>query len=210
MKKLLFALIVVIAISGCDKDNDPSKEPVVVNGAGDITSKMNDFRALLGATLNTTTGQTSGRREINWDAVPDMFATQKIPSDFFNPTGPGATVSLQRGFVYDVPTDARISSNNFADLDASNANEFSAFSGNKTFSAVSSNMWDVMFEVAGETTAAKVHGFGAVFSDVDDASSTTMEFFNGTTSLGVYKVPVHTTGTIPSWVFIFRTRLLTG
>jgi hypothetical protein len=195
MKYTLLILFVVMAAVGCQKEHDekPAPEVVIISASGDINPKLNEFRALLGDVLNTTPGQTSGRREINWDAVPDMYATQKLPSDFFNPVAPGSPVALQRGFRYSVDVDARISSNGFADLDASNGTEFSSFSGTKTFSAVSSNLWNVDFEVAGQPVAASVKGFGAVFSDVDNGSSTTMEFFAGEKSLGVFNVPAKTT-----------------
>jgi hypothetical protein len=197
MKKIIVVLLVAAAI-GCKKENNKNPAPVaiVISASGDITAKVNEFRSLLGDVLNTTPGQTSGRREINWDAVPDQFATQKIPSDFFNPVAPGSPAGLQRGFHYEGAVDARISSNSFADLDASNAAEFSAFSGAKTFSAVSTNLWNVDFEVPGQSVAASVKGFGAVFADVDLSSSTTIEYFSGTRSLGIYNVPVRTAGAL--------------
>ena len=62
----------------------------------------------------------------------------------------------------------------------------------KHFSAVSSNLWNVEFEVAGARVAASVNGFGAVFSDVDDPTSTSIEYFAGNRSLGIYFVtPFH-------------------
>jgi hypothetical protein len=194
MKRFLLILSVVIGVAGCEKDDDDKPEAVIVSASGNINSKVDEFRALLGNTLNTTPGQTSGRRELNWDAVPDQFAGQKLPTDFFNPTAPGSSPSLQRGFRYSDETDGRISSNNFADFELSNGTEFSAFSGTKTFSAVNNVLWDVFFEVPGESTSASVRGFGAVFSDVDNAGSTTIEFLSGTRSLGVFDVPVKTTG----------------
>lgn len=195
MKKIIFISLVVVAMAGCEKEKSTAPEAVVVSASGDITAKLNEFRSLLGDVLNTTPDQTSGRREINWDGVPDIFATQKLPSDFFNPVAPGSDESLQRGFRYSSDGDARVSSNGFADFEASNGTEFSAFSGVKTFSAVSSNLWNVDFEVAGKSIAASVKGFGAVFSDVDNEGSATMEFFSGEQSLGIYKVPAKTVGT---------------
>jgi hypothetical protein len=194
MKRFLLIMSVVIALTGCEKDDDDKPEAIIVTASGNINSKVDEFRTLLGATLNTTPGQTSGRREIDWDAVPDQFATQKLPTNFFNPTAPGSPANLQRGFRYSDETDARISSNNFADFEATNGTEFAAFSGAKTFSAVNNVLWDVFFEVPGQSSAASVKGFGAVFSDVDNAGSTSIEFFSGTRSLGVYNVPVKTTG----------------
>jgi len=50
---------------------------------------------------------------------------------------------------------------------------------------------DVGFFVAGSTTPATVRGFGAVFTDVDLANTTTIQFFDaaGTSLLGPFIVP---------------------
>ncbi|HEX6190995.1 MAG TPA: hypothetical protein VFZ42_01470 [Chitinophagaceae bacterium] len=190
MKQLILMALAAFIFASCDKESDTPR-PVIISGTGNITAKVNEFRALLGSTLNTTKGHTEGRREINWDGVPDMFATQKLPFDFFNPVADGSPENLQRGFLYSTDTDARISSSAFTNLEPANGTEFFSFSGSKTFSAVSSNLWNVEFEVAGARVAASVNGFGAVFSDVDDPASTSIEYFSGNRSLGTYFVPVH-------------------
>lgn len=179
----------------CNKDNSNDNQPLVFTASGDINSELNRFRQKLGAQLNTTTGHTGGRREINWDAVPDSFEAQTLPADFFNPVAPGSPESLQRGFKYLPGADGRVSGNLFAGLEPANAAEFAAFSGTKTFSALGSNVWNVEFEIPGQPIAASVQGFGAVFSDVDTEGAATMEFFSGTESLGIFSVPVKTTGT---------------
>lgn len=197
MKNLIifFAASVFISVFllSCKKSEDVH-QPIVVSASGDITLAVNNFRNLLGATLNETLGHTSGRREINWDAVPDSFENADLPADFFNPVGPGSAIALQRGFRYAENVKARISNNNFSLLEPTNANQFAAFSGSKTFSAVSSNVWNVEFEVPGQTARAAVKGFGAVFSDVDNGESASIEFFSENVSLGIYKVPPRTTG----------------
>lgn len=197
MKNIYWLSLLCISLGSCEKDTKNTDEPeaIVVSASGDINPKLNEFRSLLGDVINTTPGQTAGRREINWDGVPDIYTTQNLPSDFFNPVAAGSTPALQRGLIYSPEVSARISTNAFADLEPSNSNEFSSFSGSKTFSAVSSNLWNVDFEVAGQRVAASVKGFGAVFSDVDDPGSTTIEYFSGSRSLGVFKVPVRTSGT---------------
>jgi hypothetical protein len=203
MRSIVIVFAVVVAIAGCNKDKDETPVATIVSASGDITTKVNEFRSLLGNVLNTTPGQTSGRREIDWDGVPDVYSTQRLPSDFFNPVAPGSPAGLQRGFLYAPDTDARISSNDFSDLESTNGTEFSTFSGSKSFSAVSSNLWNVEFEVAGVREAASVKGFGAVFSDVDDATSTTIEYFSGNRSLGVFKVPVRSAGTTLSFLGVY-------
>ena len=51
---------------------EAAPKPKVVKGSGDITAKVDEFRALLGADNGGGPNQyPSGRREINWDSVPD-------------------------------------------------------------------------------------------------------------------------------------------
>ena len=193
MKKLFVIVAVMMLIARCGKEND-GPDAIVVTATGDISQELDQFRAMLGNVLNTTPGQSSGRREINWDGVPEIYATQKLPSDFFNPVADGSPTGLQRGFVYSADVDARISSNAFTDLESANGTEFFSFSGGKSFSAVNSNLWNVEFEVAGQRVDASVKGFGAVFCDVDDQGSTTIEYLSGTRSLGIFPVPAKSNG----------------
>jgi hypothetical protein len=187
-------LALSFVIIRCTKDEgSPVPTAIVIKGSGNIADELDQFRNLLGAVLNTTPGQSSGRREINWDGVPDIYSGQQLPADFFNPTAAGAPPALQRGLLYSPEVDARVSNMVFADREATHATEFAAFSGNKTFSAVSNNLWNVEFEVAGQRLAASVHGFGAVFSDVDEETSTSMEYFSGNRSLGIFTVPARST-----------------
>src|SRR5204863_9813511 len=90
-------------------------------------------------------------------------------------------------------TSFRTDSTAFASIDASYATQFQAFSKNRLFAYINNNVTEVTFTVPGTKTAAYVHGFAVVFSDVDDANSTTIEYFNDNKSLGSFKVPVKTT-----------------
>lgn len=175
--------------TGCSKD-EPVVASVVFSANGNISAKLGDFRTQLG-NLNTTTGMTTGRREINWEGVPDSLMGLRMPGDFFNPTGAGAPVALQRGVVYLGSGEPVVSKTNFADVNAQAATEFSAFSGSKTFAVTNSIQWPVNFRVAGQTTPATVKGFGIVFSDVDKNNSTFIEFFHDERSLGKFFVPAH-------------------
>ena len=86
--------------------------PVVVSGAGDITAAVERYRTLLGPDNGGEPGsKPTGRREINWDKVPDEFAAPDfLPPDFFNASkaprargahlltpGRGVQVSARRG-----------------------------------------------------------------------------------------------------------------
>ena len=79
----------------------------------------------------------------------------------------------------------------FAEVNPTYAAQFNFFSPNKIFAPVASNVFDVLFEVAGQPTPAVSSGFGVVFSDVDVANATTVELFaQDGSSLGVVAAPV--------------------
>ena len=200
-KLLLAAITVIFILSSCDKNDDynepkpsvnPAPQSTVVSASGDLTNALTQFRSLLGDVLNSTPNQTSGRREINWDGVPANFTNaNNFPFDFFNSTDPAVAAGRKRGLVYNnTGTSFRVDSTDFSDLDASYANQFEAFSGKRTFAYMANNVSIISFKVAGTNTDAFVKGFGLVFSDIDNANSTTLEFFSGSKSLGVFKAPV--------------------
>lgn len=161
-------------------------DSLVVRGCGNISSRVLEFRALLGGPSNVATPPAaSGRREINWDGVPDAVTnTNTFAGNFFNTNSP-------RGLVLTTPgTGFRVSNNDFADVNAGYGGEIAAFSTAKTFAPVGSNITEVTFFTPGSTNEATVSAFGVVFSDVDTAGSTSMEFFSGISSLGTFVVPI--------------------
>ena len=195
MKNILTAgisLIAIVAFSSCDKDNDDVYNPPVNNNlsvnraAGDsatIVVSMNQFRIIAGDPVNTTPGVTGGRREVNWDGVAD-----NSPADFFNATDAAAPAGRKRGLVYFPSTVLlRTSTDRFSNIDASYSNQFQPFSKQRLFNSDNSNITEVRFKVAGTNTDAFVKSFGVVLSDVDDPNATTIEAFDGNTSLGIVK-----------------------
>jgi hypothetical protein len=191
---------------GCNKDDYdnsiPQIQSTVVKASGDLTAALAEFRHLLGDSLNTTPGKTSGRREVNWDGVPaNITNTDNFPFDFFNSTDPAVGNGRKRGLVYqNTGTSFRVDSADFGGIDNSYAAQFDAFSPKKTFAYLGTNVTDVLFKVAGTNTDASINGFGLIFSDVDDPNSTTLEFFNGLKSLGVFKAPTRTAGNTFSFI----------
>ncbi|MEO5562465.1 MAG: hypothetical protein ABIR18_03500, partial [Chitinophagaceae bacterium] len=169
MVVLIFGILI-----GCRKEKS-EVESVVFSASGDINAKLSEFRNQLGP-INNTIGKTSGRREINWDGVPDSLNGKTLPSNFFNPTEAGAQESLQRGAVYAAADQAMVSAARFSEVNANATTEFASFSGNKAFAVTNASLWPVSFRVAGTNTEASVKGFGAVFSDVDKTNSTFIEF----------------------------------
>ncbi|MBC7850549.1 MAG: hypothetical protein H7Y31_12485 [Chitinophagaceae bacterium] len=200
----LFSVIALAALfASCDKNDDydngnpppPVFESTVVKIAGDsagILGSVNQFRLILGDSVNLTPNKTSGRREINWDGVPaDLSNNSLFPVDFFNNTDPNGPAGRKRGLAYVNPGPGfRVDTSAFADIEPSYANQFTTFSRRRLFSPVATNVTEINFKIAGTNTDAFVKGFGLIFVDVDDANSTSIEFFNGNKSLGVFKVPV--------------------
>jgi hypothetical protein len=163
---------------------------IVFKASGQIDSTVNRFRDLLGH-LNSAPGATGGRREIDWDGVPAAFTNNDLfPADFFGGSDAAIPNGRKRGLIYSTPGKGfSVSDNSFSFINQTYSGQFRAFSPFKTFAAVGSNITDNVFKVPGTSTDATVHGFGVVFSDVNNASSTSMEFYDGDTLLGSFKVP---------------------
>lgn len=184
---------------------------VVYSGAGaeaaDLTPIVSVFRATLGANngAGPNVGQTTGRREINWDAAGlDAVADPNfMPNDQFN----RLAAPFARGAAFSTPGTGFFVSRRCAqdgDLpgcggsnillgfgpDAPEDVNFRAFSAERIFSPVGSNVMDVSFALAGSPgVAATVSAFGAVFVDVEAARLTTMEYFDLLgKSLGIFDV----------------------
>ncbi len=175
-----------------------SLRPVVVSGAGDITAAVERYRALLGPDNGGGPGsKPTGRREINWDKVPDELAAPNfLPADFFNaPTAPrargahlstpgrGVQVSARRDNPAGIPV-------RFGHINPTYPNIFKTFSEERLFSPIGSNVVDLTFYVPGSGTPALTRGFGAVYTDVD-TEHTAFEYFDKDgRSLGSFAVPI--------------------
>ena len=70
--------------------------PVTAAGSAAVTTTVADFRTALGTNNGSTAGPLdSGRREINWDGVPDASsAPNLLPPDFFNVNSPRGVVLI--------------------------------------------------------------------------------------------------------------------
>jgi len=166
---------------------------IVFKASGDslaIVPALNEFRDSLG-TLNSKPGAKGGRREVNWDGGPANLTNNNLfPGDFFAATDPTLPDGRKRGLINTTPgTGFSISDNDFSFINPKYDDQFNDFSPKKTFIAVGSNITDNFFKVPGTNIDATVQGFGVVFSDVNSASSTSLEFYNGERLLGSFKVP---------------------
>lgn len=167
---------------------NPEPQATVFSATGGITAKVDEFRTALGASNGGTAGeQPAGRREIGWDgagAIP-FNNRNDFPADFFNTNVKSGAVFTTAG------TGFRNDSTRFRDINPAYADEFTAFSPAVIFAPVGSNLFDQLFQVAGQPTPAAVRGFGVVFSDVDLADKTTIQLFaQDGSSLGVLVAPV--------------------
>ncbi len=173
------------------------QQPIVVLGAGDIKPVVAQYRKLLGEPNNGNKhgSQGSGRREINWDGVPDNKAAPAfLPSDVFKARGailktPGK--GIQASARPDNPDHV---APHFGHINASYTKIFKPFSGGRMFSPVGSNVVELTFVIPGTDTPATVRGFGAVYVDVD-LPHTSFEYFDPTgKSLGHFPVPIQNEG----------------
>ncbi len=161
-----------------------SAAQVVRQGSGANTAALqsivDQFRTDLGGANNGVGGSfTSGRREINWDGVPDAFAEpNNLPLDFFNVNSP-------RGVIFNAVEDETgaalnqfaVSANTasgtavrFSNLNASYLAIFTTFSAERLFTMRNAHMMEVNFVIPGTNIPATVSGFGVVFCDVDSST----------------------------------------
>ena len=158
--------------------------PIVRQGSGAnaaaLQAIVDQFRTDLGGANNGVGGSFRiGRREINWDGVPDAFSEpNEFPVDFFNVNSP-------RGVIFNSIEDETgaglnrfaVSANaasgvavRFANLNANYSTIFTTFSAQRLFTMRNAHLMEVSFVIPGTEIPATVNGFGLVFCDVDSAT----------------------------------------
>jgi hypothetical protein len=154
---------------------------VTFEGAGanaaSITPTRDAFRATVGGgTVAGVNGDFGGlRREINWDGVPDGSSDPNaLPGNFFNVNSPRGVVLSTPGTGFLVSANAGGATPPLFGFPS----DFQVFSPQKIFTAVNSNVTDVKFFLPGTTTAGTTGAFGIVFTDVEVADLTKIEFFD--------------------------------
>lgn len=179
----------------------PANAQVVESGAGAGTTTARDaFRTDLGGgTVAGANGSFGGvRREINWDGVPAaVSAPNAMPANFFNVNSPRGVVFTTPGTGFEVSgatTDAgagQPAAANFGNIDPSYTTTFATFSAQRLFTPIGSNIFDILFFAPGTSTPGLTTGFGAIFSDVDLANTTSIQLFGADgNSLGLFYAPV--------------------
>jgi type II secretory pathway pseudopilin PulG len=184
MRTTLLAMLVV-AVAAASSTAQIVRKSVGANAAA-IQAAVDQFRADLGA---LQTGPSTGvgpnaRREINWDGVPDAFASpNSFPGDFFNQ----ATGGRARGALFTTGSGTmEVSSSTssgvttlFGNRNTQNADQFAAFSAERIFSLKDTLTVDMTFSLPGSPgVPATVRGFGVVFADVELADAAKIELFD--------------------------------
>jgi hypothetical protein len=204
-RALLGAALSVVLLAGCGGDDDSGRSATVVSAAGaaDVAAAVEEFRALLGEPNNGGEPglRDSGRRELNWDGVPDELSSPNfLPGDFFN----DEEAPRARGILFSTPGDGvQVSADadnefgvarRFGNVNPAYSDSFVAFSQERLFSPIGSNVVRLDFVVPGSDSPASVSGFGAVYTGVDGASSSLEYFDRNGDSLGRFPVPVSEEG----------------
>jgi PEP-CTERM motif-containing protein len=166
-------------------------------GVSDITPTVTSFRDALGIfNANVAGSFGSGRREINWDAVPDaLSAPNNLPPNFFNVNSPRGVVFSTPGSGFQVSANAGVAPVRFDNINPTYSSDFTTFSPQRLFTSLGNNITDVSFFIPGSTTPALSSAFSAVFTDVDLANTTSIQFFDvNNVSLGTFFAPTANNG----------------
>jgi hypothetical protein len=200
--RLLSGLVCVLAAGGVSAQVTV-RSNAAANAAG-LTATVDGFRTDLGGPNNGVGAVATnvGRREINWDATPNGFsAPNALPGGFFNQNSQRGLfmepVSPATGFmVSDTASSGNGAGVEFANLNATYPAQFLTFSVQKLFTPLGGNRFDIVFFVPLTGSAqpgripAVVKGFGLVMTDVDQAGTSALQFFDADDqSLGAFALP---------------------
>ena len=153
-----------------------------------LQAAIDSFRVDLGGVNNGVGGTfRSGRREINWDGVPDSFALpNNLPFNFFNSNSPRGVVfsTLEAGSALnqfmvsadgDNPTTTPV---RFGNFNASYATAFQTFSAERLFHLRGGDTMILTFFLPGTNIPASVSGIGVVYADVDASANVRLVCFD--------------------------------
>ena len=193
MKGLMRLLLAVLAMSAYPLAH---AAPIIFSASGanpaGIQSTVDAFRTALGTLNPNVIGSVgTGRREINWDGVPDGFsAPNNLPANFFNANSPRGVIFGTPGTGFQVSATAASGTPvEFGNINPTYPDLFQTFSPQRLFTGLGSDIVDVTFFEPGSATPAFTSAFGAVFTDVDLANVTSLQFFGlGNQSLGTFFV----------------------
>ncbi len=181
---LLSALLAVPSLS--------SAIPIVFTDVDSIVAGVSAFRDAIGGANNGVAPGSfaTGRREIGWDgggaAAPVLT---DMPKDLFQNRGaqfaPGTTTFSISG----APNPR------FGNINPTYPGTFSAFSEPRLFAPTNSIVTEQTFSVPGSKLPATTTAFGAVFTNVQLANTTSIQLFDpAMKSLGTFFAPTSAAG----------------
>ena len=181
-KTLMAATVAALLGATGAAQADPVRYEASGTAASAIQSKVTDFGNAMGAAnAPGAPAADGGHRQITWETVTgtnDQVTT--LQPDAFKADGlyllaNKPTVSEHPGTAALVPLG--LAAARFSSINSSYANTFTAFSGEKLFAPIDSNVTGLVFLIPGSTNAGRVPGFGAVFTDVDTAGATHIQYY---------------------------------
>lgn len=197
----LLSAMVLVPICQTAQAQGKLVPPIIFQAAGpsieSIQGTVDAYRAALGDPNNANNPGplASGRREINWDGGgADTTTAPETPFNVFLNTRGGQFTTLGVGLSQAPPSGGANGGLEVLFNNPTYGATFSAFSPLRLFTPVGSNLTEAAFFIPGTNGAepATVRGFGAVFTDVDEADgiaprlrranprgdSTLMEYFD--------------------------------
>jgi hypothetical protein len=180
----LFQMVMIASFALVCLSTSITAAPVVrqIGGANAaaIQAMVDQFRADLGGANNGVGGSfINGRREVNWDGVPDASSEpNNLATNFFNSNSP-------RGLMFNsIEVDTGAALNQFAvsattasgvpvrfgNINAAYSTIFQTFSAQRLFIARNTSVIEITFFIPGTKIPATVSGFGVIFADVDSAT----------------------------------------
>ncbi|KAL3903010.1 MAG: hypothetical protein SGARI_005569, partial [Bacillariaceae sp.] len=180
------ALVLTFALVQANPIADVSPLNIVsasATSAEELTPAFEAFRTFLGGINNGNdpNSNDTGHRQINWDAPAVPF---NMPGEFFaNVVTRGALLETSDGSdsfrVSNQPEDQGIEDDKFDSIVGSLSSQFQQFSNERLFSTFEDNKLIVKFVNPGDAAIpAAVTGFGVVFTGVNTAQLTKMEFYD--------------------------------
>jgi hypothetical protein len=182
-RKVVLAFTLVAAATWGLPTTPSGAAPTTFSAAGAnpaaIQAKVDEFRAALGGANNGTGNSVfrTGRREVNWDDVPDASASPNfLDPKFYNTTAPKGLVANSVELTGSSFNDLHVSADasnptttavEFGNIDSSYQATFQPFSAPRIMTVRGGHVLEVRFFVPGTNIPATVSGFGAVFADVD-------------------------------------------
>ena len=197
MRNAASLFLPIVCVLTCLSTN-VSADPIIVRSAAGpnpaaIQSTVDQFRADLGNPNNGNNPGpiTTGRREINWDGGGTATTPAGTPFAGFQVIRGALFTTPGTGFVQAPPSGLATFFSN-----PTYGTIFQTFSTARLFAVEGSNIMDVTFSIPGlPTIPAMTSGFGAVFTDVDLANTTSLQFFDvNNISLGTFFAPQADTG----------------